>query len=1310
MRFTVDPAWDLEVAEGVTLGECRRDLAELTGVPVDAALAVGGITVRDSQVAGVPPWVAGSTVAVAGVGSAPRRAAAGTGGDWHVAVLAGAAAGTVGHPAGRRLVVGRAAAASGSLLLRDPGVSRRHAVVRRVGRWWVARGVGHARLLRLRRGRTRRLVWGLVRPTDRLVVGGTVLAVRAPTRATVAPSGPPAGPPATGRVGLAALAVPVAVGLGLAAFTRSPVYLLLALAGPATTGLPLLAARLKRRRPTQPDLGPEADSCRRAPAHLPPWWDLATEGLVVAGPPEAVAAAARALVGAALLAPELRLALLTSPRRSGDWAWCRWLESRLGGAGDAAVVRDDDAGPALVGSPLLVVVDEPTSRVALERWWLRGRGPSDGVLALARSGAEAPPWCRWTLTVAAEGSAVLAGPAQRWALRVPMGGVGWAEEHARWLAARDGAGPGTAAPSGTAGGADAAQLPATVGLAAVGLPTDVAGVRARWAAAADRGDLVVPVGIGAGGVVEVDLRADGPHALVAGTTGSGKSELLQAFVLGLALAHPPERLTMVLLDFKGGTGVGRCAGLPHVVGSVTDLDPTEAGRALEGLRAELRRRESVVAAAGAADACDVPGLPRLLVVVDEFQALVEDLPDFVPGLVRLAAQGRSLGFHLVLATQRPGGAVSPQMRANLSLRVCLRVTETGDSTDVVDVPTAALLPRDRPGRAVLRRGAGPIEVVQCPWVALPTTAEPVLRPAPDWAAFGPATRSATPPGGPATGSAGGPPAASVAARVPTDHAEQLAAVVRSAAATRRADRRAAGDLSVQPLWAPPLPVDIRRARLPGSTASGRAPQQVSAPLVLGLTDPAGTREHGLLAWSGRGLLGIAGSRGSGRSTAVATVVQAALAAGWEAHVITAAGGPSSRVPSTGTGGEPTVPAGSAGLGTLVGTDDPRRIARLLTALTSRPARPCLVAVDDVATVVRALETVPRGLGVDLFTGVLRDGPHHGVAVVVAGEPRDVLRWAPGATARLVLAVADAADDALLGVPREVTGGRRPPGRGVWVHQHTGVRCQVARPDAAWPPGPPAAGPALRLAPIPLVVEPRAGVPGTPAHGVTTTAPASDGAWAVPVGVGGDDAGQVRIDVGGGLLVVGPSGGGRSTAMGTVLQGLLTAGLRVGVLATEGPLAQVHDHPLGGHPGLAGWTATTLSAATELVGRCGRHERDVLLVDDADRLCCADPALDEALAEWVLRRASGVRDRPAVVAAARTDRAAAAYRGLLAALRGTATLVLAPLEPGSSDVAGIDLTAASDPARPRHPGRGVVVRAGRVTPVQVIAWRTPPPSG
>ncbi len=243
--------------------------------------------------------------------------------------------------------------------------------------------------------------------------------------------------------------------------------------------------------------------------------------------------------------------------------------------------------------------------------------------------------------------------------------------------------------------------------------TDAVALETSWRVS-PRGTRVV-LGVGEDGEpLVVDLAADGPHTLVAGTTGAGKSELLQTLVAGLALANRPDEMSFVLVDYKGGAAFRDCARLPHTVGTVTDLDGHLTERALRSLGAELRRRETVLRSAGCKDLDDYlatapagsPPLARLVLVVDEFATLVEELPDFVGGLVGIAQRGRSLGVHLVLATQRPGGVVSADIRANTSLRIALRVTDPAESTDVVDVRDAADIPRANPGRAVLRAGPG----------------------------------------------------------------------------------------------------------------------------------------------------------------------------------------------------------------------------------------------------------------------------------------------------------------------------------------------------------------------------------------------------------------------------------------------------------------------------------------------------------------------------------------------------------------------------------------------------------------------------
>jgi DNA segregation ATPase FtsK/SpoIIIE and related proteins len=158
---------------------------------------------------------------------------------------------------------------------------------------------------------------------------------------------------------------------------------------------------------------------------------------------------------------------------------------------------------------------------------------------------------------------------------------------------------------------------------------------------------------------------------VAGTTGSGKSEFLRSLVAGLSIANGPGDVAFLLIDYKGGATFADCSRLPHTVGVVTDLDAHLTRRVLRSLDAELRRRELLFAQVGARDVDQYrttitphASLHRLILIVDEFAALAEELPDFLDGLIDIAQRGRSLGIHLILATQRPGGVISPEIRAN----------------------------------------------------------------------------------------------------------------------------------------------------------------------------------------------------------------------------------------------------------------------------------------------------------------------------------------------------------------------------------------------------------------------------------------------------------------------------------------------------------------------------------------------------------------------------------------------------------------------------------------------------------------------
>ena len=261
----------------------------------------------------------------------------------------------------------------------------------------------------------------------------------------------------------------------------------------------------------------------------------------------------------------------------------------------------------------------------------------------------------------------------------------------------------------------AGDMPRDVTLLSLLPSPEPAAIAASWVAGGVDPSPRTVIGVAVDGIVDVDLVRDGPHALIAGTTGAGKSELLRSLVVGLAIAASPDHLTFVLIDYKGGSTFDACADLPHVVGLVTDLDEHLANRALRCLHAELRRREQLIRAIGAADLAAYRRLsphevlPRLVVVIDEFAALVSEQPDFLHALVGIAQRGRSLGVHLILATQRPSGVISDDIRANTNLRLALRLHDTADALDVVGDHTPASIHRGLAGRAVMR--LGPDEVL-----------------------------------------------------------------------------------------------------------------------------------------------------------------------------------------------------------------------------------------------------------------------------------------------------------------------------------------------------------------------------------------------------------------------------------------------------------------------------------------------------------------------------------------------------------------------------------------------------------------------
>ncbi|OUP41483.1 type VII secretion protein EssC [Pseudoflavonifractor sp. An187] len=262
------------------------------------------------------------------------------------------------------------------------------------------------------------------------------------------------------------------------------------------------------------------------------------------------------------------------------------------------------------------------------------------------------------------------------------------------------------------------------------LAVDDLDLKSRWSKSQVFKSMAAPIGVSKTGIVSLDLhdKAHGPHGLVAGTTGSGKSEILQTYILAMATLFHPYEVAFLIIDFKGGGMVNQFRELPHLLGAITNIDGKEINRSLKSIKAELQKRQRLFAEADVnhidkyikkykAGEVSAP-LPHLIIIVDEFAELKAEQPEFMKELISAARIGRSLGVHLILATQKPSGQVDDQIWSNSRFKICLKVQTHEDSNEVLKSPLAAEI--KEPGRAYLQVGNNEIfELLQSAYSGAP---------------------------------------------------------------------------------------------------------------------------------------------------------------------------------------------------------------------------------------------------------------------------------------------------------------------------------------------------------------------------------------------------------------------------------------------------------------------------------------------------------------------------------------------------------------------------------------------------------------
>ncbi|WP_084124607.1 FtsK/SpoIIIE domain-containing protein [Demequina sp. NBRC 110054] len=1033
----------------------------------------------------------------------------------------------------------------------------------------------------------------------------------------------------------------------------------------------------------------------------------------IAGPRATDAARAVVLQVAILHAPsDCALAVLAGPEEAEDpWRWTRWLphakagegmlgcpavaagraradllealerlvSARSGGSigavGPTPRTADREPRGGVPGTPsVVVIVDarDPSERSRLVRLAERGADVGVHVVWVADLTSLVPGACRIVLVTHDDGGGLV--------MDVLRGG---SPTHVRVEAATDADAEATArllAPLVDAAAVASAQedLPREAPLVPLhGVDVlDPSVHAARWRATAPhggRGSLRALIGHAGHAPFYLDLVREGPHALIGGTTGAGKSELLQAWILGMACAHGPREVTFLLVDYKGGAAFAECVGLPHTVGLVTDLEPRLADRVLLSLRAELSHRERLLSAAGAKDLDALhesggPATPRLVVVLDEFATLAAEVPAFLDGVVDIAQRGRSLGLHLIMATQRPAGVIRDNLRANTNLRLALRVADESDSRDVLGVGAAAHLDPAIPGRVLVRSGAGPLrrfhsafggarsaEAMPGPEIGVADVGMGVRR---DWPE---PARDARPP------------------TFDTDAARVVEAL-RTASAL-------VGGCRVRRPWLDELPASLALEDLP---RGGDA-------LVLGLVDEPQHQRQAPLVWNlaTEGALLIVGGPGAGASTALRTIAAASARA---------AGGRPTHLYGIDSGGGGLSPLhGLPQVGDVIEASDTERLRRLLGDLAGEVRRrrreppedaegalPRVVLLIDGAAQLQAecLHVPGREQAWEDLRELVADGPAAGVHVAMTAERSGAVHTSLRSltTRLLLLRAGDDAEYALAGLRARRLPPDAPPGR--VLDAASGLEAQLGVPGGS--PRLDAQAQALaelgrrsrsRARPVPRmprVVAPASlpsDVDGLPVLGI-------DESTLAPTGLSLERS----------LVIAGPAGSGRTAALAWVGHA---------ARAADADACLVHLSPRRSSLGaLAAWTDSHagLGAGEEFLARWGAAlarpaEDDAPVTVLLEHLGDLGPGGPDPMLAQVLRQA--LRLGHVVVAEADSH----SWTGPLAtdlrsARRG---IVLAPEPPDVQMLLGVRTPRMQADC---PPGRAVAIEPGRQRVIQI----------